>query len=578
MEINTKPVRELPWLLQPIFWINSEERLMAQSSKKQIEEHYGELARQNDKPVFFTRVSPVEALGIVGVVLGSILSLFGVTNENNNSRNLGFGIFGIGILSFLVGRIFGTSFKTNEKSTVSANDQKTLTIPLETVAEIELETNPEIEVPPGYRLEYYENEDNYAVLVENLEDLIRETEGERGSTTKINSFSQMPDEIKREQELWLKRTIDIASEKAVELSAESIIALPVNPPLRLEKTKVNNSPNRLALAKVGLLEEVDSDEILLPEERDQSEHLSLVKFGNFKLPGEVEFLTKDTMISRGLIYQASNPPVKIDISEDSNFIGEILRAAMCKLSTEYSTEELASEIALVAAKTMPLSANPISFNSIIRGDYKNPVPISHFLPDVSENESLRENDKLLKSNPSHRAIITALALKRATHTTGGSVFVSVESNYIEGRGFHSWCRFIDHNGKEIIIDPTLEYIGSREKNNPPWIYKNLTNTGKQKIKFDVDIIAARIAQIKYLENNFESTLRRSKEDNDPELIEDWFRGLLICMSEGIPDVNEYARAVVSKNLRENQDLTNGFLGEFIQERYFEEQSRYLMTA
>lgn len=72
----------------------------------------------------------------------------------------------------------------------------------------------------------------------------------------------------------------------------------------------------------------------------------------------------------------------------------------------------------------------------------------------------------------HQALLTGYLVEKLTKEgiLGGKV--SVDRNFIKGRGGHAWVRYTNSQGEVFILDPAQEYIGSLKgapKNG--WNYK-----------------------------------------------------------------------------------------------------------
>ncbi|MEI7603754.1 MAG: hypothetical protein WCJ19_01925 [bacterium] len=78
----------------------------------------------------------------------------------------------------------------------------------------------------------------------------------------------------------------------------------------------------------------------------------------------------------------------------------------------------------------------------------------------------------------HMALLSAWLIEKLI--TEGKIKgnISVDRNYIEGRGGHAWARFTSDAGQVFIIDPAQHYVGPLINLNPKpnmWDYKRETD-------------------------------------------------------------------------------------------------------
>jgi len=68
----------------------------------------------------------------------------------------------------------------------------------------------------------------------------------------------------------------------------------------------------------------------------------------------------------------------------------------------------------------------------------------------------------------HQALLCAYLLERLCHDgyLGGKV--SVDRNYVEGKGGHAWCRYTSKSGKVFILDVAQGYKGHIEDVDTKW--------------------------------------------------------------------------------------------------------------
>lgn len=60
----------------------------------------------------------------------------------------------------------------------------------------------------------------------------------------------------------------------------------------------------------------------------------------------------------------------------------------------------------------------------------------------------------------HQALLASYYLERAISGGYMSGRVSVDRNYVEGRGGHAWARYTDSSGEVYIIDPAQNFVGT----------------------------------------------------------------------------------------------------------------------
>lgn len=73
----------------------------------------------------------------------------------------------------------------------------------------------------------------------------------------------------------------------------------------------------------------------------------------------------------------------------------------------------------------------------------------------------------------HQALLVGYLIERLVKDGRLNGKVSVDRNFVKGKGGHAWVRYITSWGKEIILDPANKFIGYAEEIDPEdlWFYK-----------------------------------------------------------------------------------------------------------
>lgn len=82
----------------------------------------------------------------------------------------------------------------------------------------------------------------------------------------------------------------------------------------------------------------------------------------------------------------------------------------------------------------------------------------------------------------HQALLAAYLLEKLKADGYVRGQVSVDRNYVPGRGGHAWVRYVNSAGEIFIIDPAQNFIGKiEEAGDDQWFYER-ESTFKDKIK------------------------------------------------------------------------------------------------
>lgn len=74
----------------------------------------------------------------------------------------------------------------------------------------------------------------------------------------------------------------------------------------------------------------------------------------------------------------------------------------------------------------------------------------------------------------HQALLLAYFLERLLKEGYLKGKVSIDRNFVDGKGGHAWVRYTNSVGKVFILDPTQNYVGSLddiERDDQKWFYE-----------------------------------------------------------------------------------------------------------
>ena len=575
MTIETKPAGAYRWCFQPLYWINSGQKNLV-ANKENINEYHRKLTHEAKEPVYFAKQNPLSLAGFASVFAGPLSFLSGLLLDNGSLKNFGISLSGLGTLLLIVGKVFGFKPDTDSSNLENpslCNRQILYFSPgtiATTVNPVTEDTLPEVEVfqETNVSLPVIAEAERILIVANPIEEVV-------GIATEVR--------VENEDDFFCLTEVTEAGMEALGITdplelGPGVVLL--KGPVRSKEPVPVSSGNTVvdisdSSASTNIADYNFDSDASMPEVTENPLNVYDYRLLRaFTGPSEVvgQFAPFG-FLKAGDCYPVGEKITFVDINYNDDQIRRLLDATYLRTvmneTTDNSELQFLRALCEVLDLEIPLDSRPVKFKKIFSKNPYDFVRISSFI----KNEEHLEED----ANSWHKAIVARLIMRARISSWGTDGNVTVETNYIPGKGVHAWVRYVNRDGEKIICDPTLNYVGPADSRDAPWDYVcprfARNNEGEilssNSTVWDIDLLCAKRIQLMYLKDHA-SGIDWNEDYHmiDGEMKETefkkWFDCLFVVLeTSNIPEIRKHAEEVLKSKKVKFTPSVKTFLMDYL---------------
>jgi len=186
---------------------------------------------------------------------------------------------------------------------------------------------------------------------------------------------------------------------------------------------------------------------------------------------------RDTRINTGVYLGANNrEAIVVDDSYKNSELKRVYFNVINKRMKDVSqgialSEGLLRDLLDIVQQEIPYDSNKVELFHLKQGDI------------ADKKIALDAYIRLGAGVCRHQALLGAYVLERMIEEGRITGKVSIDRNFVRGKGGHAWIRYTRGDGAVFIVDPAQNYIGYLDdiKDNKRWFYERPSDLGIRKL-------------------------------------------------------------------------------------------------